>query len=431
MADPYVEAGSRLFEGMLARTHTTPPARVAEVVAEELESALGARDVTVFMVNLEETALVPIPRRDRLQPEPQDIENSMVGRSFTGSKVLSAPGAEAGRLRAFVPLIDGTDRLGALQADVTVDGSDQLPEPLVRLLERYGHAIAQVLLAKHHYGDALHLVQRSRPLELGAELLASVLPPATFATDGLVISAMVQPAYENGGDAFDYAVNEDAVHLAVFDAVGHGLQAARLSTFAVAAYRWCRRAGQGLPETYAALDAAMAEQFRAEDFTTGILAELNPDAGVLRFVNAGHPPPLLLRGDRTVKVLDAARTTPLGLPLFGTEPTVVEERLESGDIVVLYTDGVTEARDATGSLLGVDGLIEFLQREATAEEPPPETLRRLRGDLTSEDGPLLTDDATVLLVYWHRGAERSLLPQTVSTNQEASSGSASGPSTET
>ena len=413
MDDPYAAAGLRLFEGMLARTHTTAPARVAEVVAEELESALGARDVAVFMVNLEETALVPLPRRDRPHLEPRDIDGSMVGRSFTGCEVLSAPGTEPGRLRACVPLIDGTDRLGVLQADVAVGGSDQLPEPLLRLLERYGHATAQLLLSKHHYGDALHLVQRSRPLELGAELLASVLPPPTFATDGLVISAMVQPAYENGGDAFDYAVNEDAVHLAVFDAVGHGLQAARLSTFAVAAYRWCRRAGRDLLETYAALDAAMAEQFRTEDFTTGILAELDPDTGVLRYVNAGHPPPLLLRGDRTVEILDATRTTPLGMPLFDTEPTVVEERLESGDIVVLYTDGVTEARDATGSPLGVDGLIEFLLRESTAEEPPPETLRRLRGDLTREGGPLLTDDATVLLVYWHRDAERSLLPQTV------------------
>ena len=337
----------------------------------------------------------------------------MIGRAFTSSKVLSAPGSAPGRLRAFVPLIDGTDRLGALEAELPVEGSDRLPDPLLRLLERYGHATAQLLVAKHQYGDTLHRVQRGRPLELGAELLAAVLPPATFATDGLVISATVQPAYDNGGDAYDYAVNDEAIHLAVFDAVGHGLHAARLSTFAVAAYRNCRRAGRDLISTYATLDTELSEQFGGDAFTTGILAQLDPDAGVLRWVNAGHPPPLLLRGSKVVKSLDAPHTTPFGMPLFATEPTVVEERLEPGDIVVLYTDGVTEARNVAGSSLGVEGLIEFLQKEAAADQPPPETLRRLRRVWTTTDGYRLRDDATVLVAHWQRGAERTLLPQTV------------------
>jgi serine phosphatase RsbU (regulator of sigma subunit) len=413
MDDPHAEAGIRLFEGMLARTHKSVPGQVGEVLAQELESTLSARGVVLYMVNLEETGLVPIPRPHRPDPGIQDLEGSMAGRSFTGSRILSAPGSSPGHLRAFVPIIDGTDRMGTLQVDVPVDGAAELPDSLMRLLERYGHATAQVLLAKRMYGDSLHVVQRTRPMELGAELLAAVLPPATFATDGLVISAMVQPAYDNGGDAFDYAVNEEAVHLAVFDAVGHGLHAARLSTFAVAAYRNCRRAGLGLEDTYAALDTAMAEQFGGEFFTTAILAELDADAGVLRWLNAGHPPPLLLRSSKVVKTLEGSRATPLGMPLFATQPTVEEERLQPGDIVVLYTDGLTEARYRSGAQFGVDGLIEFLRREASADQPPPETLRRLRRALASVDGPMLRDDATVLVAHWHRGAEQALMPQTV------------------
>ena len=134
---------------------------------------------------------------------------------------------------------------------------------------------------------------------------------------------------------------------------------------------------------------------------------------MLRWLNAGHPPPLLLRSNRVVKMLDGSRATPLGMPLFATEPTVVEERLQPGDIVVLYTDGLTEARYRSGTQLGVDGLIEFLRREASADQPPPETLRRLRRALASEDGPILRDDATVLVAHWHRGAEQTLMPQTV------------------
>ena len=414
MDDSYAEPGIRLFEGMLARTHMSEPARVGDVIAEELENALDARGVVIYLVNLEGTALVPIPRPEHPDPGRQDVEGSMAGRAFTGSRILSTPTDVARQVRLFVPIIDGTNRMGTLQADLPLGGpKTEPPESLVRLLERYGHATAQVLLAKRMYGDALQLVERTRPMELGAELLAAVLPPATFATDGLVISAMVQPAYENGGDAFDYAVNEDTIHLAVFDAVGHGLHAARLSTFAVAAYRNCRRAGMNLEQTYARLDAALAEQFGGEFFTTAVLAELDPDAGVLRWVNAGHPAPLLLRSNRDVKALDRSRATPLGMPLFATEPTVVEERLQRGDIVVLYTDGLTEARYASGVQLGVDGLIEFLRREASANQQPPETLRRLRRALASADGPMLRDDATVLVAHWHGGAEQSLMPQTV------------------
>jgi hypothetical protein len=226
MNHSYAEAGARLFDGMLARTHLSQPAHVGDVVAEELEKALGATDVVVYLVNLEQTALVPIPRRDFATAASQDLDSTVAGRSFAGTKILSTAGSEPSRLRVYVPLIDGTDRLGTLQAELQAADGDELPDDLMVILERFGHAVAQMLLAKRMYGDSLHLVQRSRPLEVGAELLSAVLPPSTFATDGLVISAIVQPAYENGGDAYDYAVNDDAVHLAVFDAVGHGLHAA-------------------------------------------------------------------------------------------------------------------------------------------------------------------------------------------------------------
>ncbi len=412
MDHSYAEAGVRLFEGMLARTHLSRPADVGDVLGEELEKALGARDVVIYLSNLEQTALVPLPRPGQGDVRNQDIEGSVAGRAFATSRILSTRSSEAGYLRVFVPLLDGTDRLGTVQAEVPVPG-DGLPDELSVLLERYGHASAQALLAKRMYGDSLHLVQRTRPLELGAELLSSVLPPPTFATDGLVISAMVQPSYENGGDAFDYAVNATTVHLAVFDAVGHGLHAARLSTFAVAAYRASRRAGDDLAAMYAALDGAMGEQFGGESFTTAVLAELDTETGILRWVNAGHPPPLLLRGNRVVKVLQGSRATPLGMPMFSTEPTIAEERLEPEDIVVLYTDGIVEARQSSGDLLGIEGLTRFLQREAAARQPPPETLRRLRRALADEDELQLRDDATVLVTYWHRGAEHDLLPQTV------------------
>ncbi len=410
--DALQRAAAGLFEGLLKRSHLSRTSDVATVVVEEVQRALGASETVVYLVNHEHTALVPLPSPSSPPRVAQEIDGTPAGTAFSLTRIIDETGSAPGRRKTFVPLIDGTDRLGVLELELPIGAAEGLGPELTLVLERYGHATAQLVMTKQSYGDALQLTQRSRPMGLGAELLWSVLPPMTFATDGLVITTMLEPAYENGGDAFDYAVNDDVTHLAVLDGVGHGLSAAGLSTFAVAAYRHARRTGLDLPDTYDVMDAAVADHFGQELFVTGLLAQLDPRTGRLRWVNAGHPPPLVLRARGPVEVLDGAPATPLGLPMFRTVVDVYETQLEPGDSLVLYTDGVTEARRAGGEQLGLDGLREFIQRGGSAHSPP-ETLRRLRRSLLADDGAVLHDDATVMLVDWQGGAERELLPQTV------------------
>lgn len=415
MTPSYAEAAAGLFERLLARTHLSGPSDVADILAEGLMRTLSATDVVFYCINREGEALVPFRCHSSPERAAQQVDGSMAGRAFAISKVLWAAGSSPAERRIFVPILDGTDRLGAYELSLRVDGIEDrrgdLPVDLVAVLERYGHLAAHLFVSKGAYGDALELAQRSRPMELGAELLWSVLPPLTFAAEGLVVSAMLEPAYENGGDAFDYAVNDDVVHLAVFDGVGHGLPAARLSTFAVAAFRHSRRAGRGLIETYQAMDTAFTSQFGEDVFVTGVLAQLDAQSGRLHWVNAGHPPPLVLRDGRIVRTLDASPATPLGMPMFSSGTTIAEEKLEPGDTLVLYTDGVTEAVRSDGALVGVEGFADFIRRGAAAQQSPPETLRRLQHFLRKDCR--VRDDATVLLVDWRGGAERSLLPQTV------------------
>jgi serine phosphatase RsbU (regulator of sigma subunit) len=249
-------------------------------------------------------------------------------------------------------------------------------------------------------------------MTVGAELLWSVLPPLTYATDGLVISAMLEPAYDNGGDAFDYAVNDTHAHLAVFDAMGHGVAASGVAVLAVAAYRNARRAGHGLDETYALMDAAIAGHF-GDQFVTAVLAQLELATGRLTWVTAGHPPPLLVRRARVVKRLEVPAATPLGLRLQGDDVVVGSEQLELGDVVLIYTDGLTEARQPGGAFLTEEGLTDFLRREATAELPTPEMLRRFRRTLLDRVGGVLRDDASAVLIHWRGGAEERLLPGSV------------------
>ncbi len=416
MTPDWQRAEADLFDGILRRTHLSRPADVARLVVEETRAALGAGEVLVYWVNREQTELVPLPVEGTRTPSPVRVDGTLVGRAFTTSTVLAVDSAP-GRVRVLVPVVDGTDRIGVVEVDLPQEPfpatAGELSEGRLQVLERLGHAVALALVSKRAYGDDLELVQRSRPMDLGAELLWSALPPMTYANEGLIISAMLEPAYENGGDAYDYAVNADGVHLAIFDGLGHGLVAARLSTFVLAAGRHARRSGADLVRAYAMVDAAVADEFGAERFVTGVLARLDPDTGVLEWVDAGHPAPLLVRDGRVVKELQVEPATPFGAPGPAGPVQVGQEQLQPGDVLVLYTDGVVEARRPDGSFLHVAGLVEFVERESSARTPAPETLRRFRRTLLDDTGTVLGDDATVLLVAWRSGTEDALVPQTV------------------
>jgi serine phosphatase RsbU (regulator of sigma subunit) len=158
---------------------------------------------------------------------------------------------------------------------------------------------------------------------------------------------------------------------------------------------------------------AISETFGGERYATALLLELDVASGRLRWLNAGHPEPLLIRAGKVVKTLSTAPCLPLGLPFEASQPQEATESLEPGDQILLYTDGFPEARMPDGELFGLDRLIEFIEREAAAEQPAPETLRRLRRTLLVEQDSQLRDDATAVLVSWRSGGERALLPPTV------------------
>jgi serine phosphatase RsbU (regulator of sigma subunit) len=138
-------------------------------------------------------------------------------------------------------------------------------------------------------------------------------------------------------------------------------------------------------------------------------------------VCAGHPPNLLLRDGRFVKSLEVRPAPPLGLRLAKKRPVVAHESLEPGDLLLAYTDGLTEARRPEGQLFSVGRLAEFIERQAAAGRPAPETLRQLREAIIGRNEGTLRDDATAILVEWRRGSERRLLPQTVDARADTDS----------
>lgn len=136
------------------------------------------------------------------------------------------------------------------------------------------------------------------------------------------------------------------LHVLIVDAMGHGLEASRMANLAVAAYRHARRRQLDLESTFRAVDAALRSEFGPDRFMTGQLATLDSESGVLRWLNAGHPRPLLLRQARAASELLGPPSLPFGLGDAPLPPTEVS--LEPGDRLLFFTDGVVEARPRAG-----------------------------------------------------------------------------------
>ena len=121
-------------------------------------------------------------------------------------------------------------------------------------------------MTKGAYTDSIERVRRVEEMDIAAEMRWALLPPLTMRTSRVSIAGMLEPAYEVAGDTFDYAVNADRAYVAVFDAVGHGLLAARLANLCVGAYRNRRRSGATLEQSAGDLDAVLGSGERQLNF---------------------------------------------------------------------------------------------------------------------------------------------------------------------
>lgn len=255
-----------------------------------------------------------------------------------------------------------------------------------------------MMQTKNGHTDLFFRTRRSEPMSVAAEIQWSLLPPLSMVTPRVALAGVLEPAYDVAGDSFDYALNGDTFHLAMIDAMGHGLDAATMATVAIGAYRHARRISVELSEIYLFMDRAVAEQFAPDHFVTAQMMRLDTNTGRLQWVNAGHPAPMLIRRHRVVGRLDSPTTLPVGFG--GAQPQVSEVTLEPGDRVLCFTDGLIEEHESGQEEFGEDQLIDWVNQLEKAERQVRSVARDLSHTLKRARGEATSDDATLVLVEW-------------------------------
>ncbi|CAL9621720.1 PP2C family protein-serine/threonine phosphatase [Streptomyces sp. enrichment culture] len=354
--------------------------------------AMGLQHCVVYLADLQQRELVPLT--DVVPALPVDA--SEAGWAYR-TQSLRVTESDTGGLTAWLPLLDGAERLGVLALH-----TPELTPASLRHARALATLMAMLVTSKRAYKDSFVRRTRTEPMRLPAEMLRAFLPPRTIGTAHAVSTAVLEPAYDLGGDAFDHALTETTLHASVLDAMGHDLASGLTSAVALAACRNARRTGADLPELVQSVDAALST-WLPDQFCTGILAQLDLASGMLRWTNCGHPTPLLIRGQRLlVDALARDADPPMGLPSVLAEDgrACHEIALEPGDRVLMYTDGVTESRMHDGEELGLNRFADFVIRATAAGELAPEILRRLIHSLLDAQPGRLRDDATILMLEW-------------------------------
>lgn len=402
------------LRALLSSAQLLAPDRLASAVAETAR-LLGARHAVIYLADYEQLQLHPLPGPGVPARQELSVDGSVAGLAFRRVQVLADPGRGAGRQRLWLPLLHGVTRLGVLELDAAAAGDPDTAGEVTAVQAESGPAedarlfaalVAELLITADSGSDLFARLRRRKTLSLAAEIQWELLPPLAYATDRVVIAGALEPAYDIGGDSFDYAVNGSTAELAVLDAVGHGLPAALLASAAIGAYRHARRDRAELPDLAAAINTVIGEQFPDSRFATAALARLDLDTGHLRWVNAGHPLPLIIRDGALVRPPACPPDPPLGLQ--EDKPRECQMQLHPGDRVIFHTDGIVEARSPAGEYFGERRLADFIIRAHQTGDAAPETLRRLMRHVLAHQADQLQDDASIVMVEWRTGEESQL-----------------------
>ena len=281
---------------------------------------------------------------------------------------------------------------------------------LAALAQQVGAIIKNFLL----HQDLISEERLSRELEIAAEIQNSLLPTNLPQVGGISIAVASTPASEVGGDFYDFITTDDR-HLTLImgDVAGKGIPAAMLTSVTRTMLRVEAMRGEPPHSIIQQANNVLHQDLsRADSFVTVFVATLDTFEGTLSYASAGHTPAMLWRAEtRTIEQLKAT-SPPIGIFGYQGEPTR-SVPINSGDTVVFYTDGITEAQAPNGDFFGFGRLRYII--EARANDPPEMLQQYIQSEIASfRRNSQSRDDATLLVIKMLPQSEMSI-PKNIST----------------
>src|SRR5688572_9882583 len=244
-----------------------------------------------------------------------------------------------------------------------------------------------------------------RELQLAMEIQQRFQPTAPPIVPGYELQGISFPCYEIGGDYYDFIRRDNGrLIVALGDVSGKGAAAALLMSSLHAAVHAQAASHDSILRTITGVNRYLAENIPANRFITLFYAELDPKTGSLAFLNAGHNPPLIVHAAGTMEQL-AAGGLPLGI-MPDADYREGTTKLSHGDVLVIYSDGVTEAQSPSGEEFGPTRLYDVVARNLDASAAGIRD--RIESALTKfSQGTPAADDITLVIVK--RQAESAIL----------------------
>jgi serine phosphatase RsbU (regulator of sigma subunit) len=235
-----------------------------------------------------------------------------------------------------------------------------------------------------------------KELALAAQIQRDFLPRKTPECKGFDISGYMTPCYQVGGDYYDYIpIGTDRLGITIADVSGKGVSASLLMASLRASLHSEVHLHYDMEKMTAKLNDFIHKSSAINNFITFFFCELNMKSGELKFVNAGHNPPIVL--DKKGKI-ERLESSGLCLGMFpDVEYKAQTVTLRSGDVSLLFTDGITESRNKENKEFEEDKLVKLLKKNAKL--PAPELLNKIQREVeTFTAGTEQMDDQTVVVI---------------------------------
>ena len=384
---------------------------VAGRILTEVSETVGARKAAVFVYDATVKRLVPVAvlgvSRDSVLDIPADNDDSVSAKVFrtchaviVEADEMLSDGDRPFRRGAMlsVPIMWTSPRGGAEPLGVVNLSDRRSGQPFTagdqKLISAIATQIGTAIQNARLVRESLSQQRLRQEMQHAHELQMRLLPNVDVVAPTATVAARVVPAESVGGDLYNlFKLGEGKTGLMIGDVSGHGYQAALIMALAMSASAIHAQTTADPGATLGALLSSMRDELATtEMFISMFYGVVDREAGVLRYANAGHPHAFIIHKKGKIERLPAL-DPPLGMG--ADAPRGASRPWNGDDLLLLFTDGVSDARDRQGERLGEDKIIELAQKHR--EEPPARVLERIFALLDQHTGDTRRrDDLTIV-----------------------------------